>query len=939
MIDELLFKVNHLGRDGFVWWIGQVAHRDSWKNDSLPSSYLDETRQKKAWPERCKVRIIGYHPFRRGELEDKDLPWAHIMMDPVFGSGQGGEGMNSNLTGGEVCFGFFLDGDDAQQPVVIGVLSRNKSVKNYPLDDEFAFRPFTGHPGTVSPTKRQVAEDKQPGTENASLPPPASSPTLGSSDVSDIEYSDGQWWGKFDTSNSIPYSELIKSDSVGIASTAFNFNLNFNDSIWTNKNTFAIKAYEKTLNVTYVPPSPCKNNLIGQITQILQDFIGITNTFQKYADTYIDPVLNEVVDITSTIKSAARSIGGIIRLIINSIRSGLLKCITSLFKKYINAIPDPDKPIISPAVKNILNIIYCLFEKLIPTLLDYIEKLLGDMLDSVISAPLCAINQWVTGVLTKVMDTIETGLDPILSGISWLTGGLSNVFSVLNQASNLANQIYNFIGCDDLKCTTPSKWVSNLGPVPQSADNWSKTVESVNIFKGTADDLGSVERAIAGLSLYDQSSLYSDCNSKVNNPKTQDDLPPLYPGVKFKKCIPPEIAVYGDGYGAKLEPIVYNGKIVGAKVISSGFGYTIPPTLTVIDNSGYGSGAKLLSKIDSKGSIESILVTSFGSGYCSSNLQSNASLDIILTSDKNRIYEGESVTFTIISTDTTNPLQVDYLISGIDSEYIVQYTSGTLTLVDGRVDIQIDTIPDKVVNTKALTFEVQDYNAEKTVLVEDVTEKPSNKLNAEYRLSSDVYTINEGSKFKITLITKNIEDGTMIPFKISGVDTKLIEKYDSYASFEIYDNKAELTFITTKGIIQENQIFRLELNNEKASVGVLISKIKSGSNTENKLCLTGIEMMRPGIGYNINDTATDGINTFGLIISPANGAIFGVKPLSNIICGYDLPPVIRINTITGIGAELLPIMKLDTTNSNSTLNSGTVGIGTGAEILNIVDCI
>jgi len=34
MIDESLFKSNQLGRDGFTWWIGRVAHSDVWKKEA-----------------------------------------------------------------------------------------------------------------------------------------------------------------------------------------------------------------------------------------------------------------------------------------------------------------------------------------------------------------------------------------------------------------------------------------------------------------------------------------------------------------------------------------------------------------------------------------------------------------------------------------------------------------------------------------------------------------------------------------------------------------------------------------------------------------------------------------------------------------------------------------------------------------------------------------
>ena len=54
-----------------------------------------------------------------------DLPWAEVMMANGFdGDGQASLSETMILAGGEVCVGFFLDGDDAQQPVIMGLLSK-----------------------------------------------------------------------------------------------------------------------------------------------------------------------------------------------------------------------------------------------------------------------------------------------------------------------------------------------------------------------------------------------------------------------------------------------------------------------------------------------------------------------------------------------------------------------------------------------------------------------------------------------------------------------------------------------------------------------------------------------------------------------------------------------------------------------------------------------
>ena len=85
----------------FVWWVGFVTDRDD--------------------PEmlgRVKVRIFGYHDGN--EINNDDLFWAHVMM-PVTSSSMGGIGMSpTGIQVGSTVLGFFMDGHNGQQPIVIG---------------------------------------------------------------------------------------------------------------------------------------------------------------------------------------------------------------------------------------------------------------------------------------------------------------------------------------------------------------------------------------------------------------------------------------------------------------------------------------------------------------------------------------------------------------------------------------------------------------------------------------------------------------------------------------------------------------------------------------------------------------------------------------------------------------------------------------------------
>ena len=78
---------------------------------------------------RVKVRIIGYHPWDNNELPENELPWAEVLSNPQTGGGVATRGETMNLIGGETAVGFFMDGEEAQQPVIFGLLHKGGNVE------------------------------------------------------------------------------------------------------------------------------------------------------------------------------------------------------------------------------------------------------------------------------------------------------------------------------------------------------------------------------------------------------------------------------------------------------------------------------------------------------------------------------------------------------------------------------------------------------------------------------------------------------------------------------------------------------------------------------------------------------------------------------------------------------------------------------------------
>ena len=61
-------------------------------------------------------------------MKDEDLPWAVLMLPCTAGSGLANAVQGCQVKPGDRVIGFFLDGDDGQQPVVVNVFPVQKQV-------------------------------------------------------------------------------------------------------------------------------------------------------------------------------------------------------------------------------------------------------------------------------------------------------------------------------------------------------------------------------------------------------------------------------------------------------------------------------------------------------------------------------------------------------------------------------------------------------------------------------------------------------------------------------------------------------------------------------------------------------------------------------------------------------------------------------------------
>ncbi|AIX17450.1 baseplate hub + tail lysozyme [Synechococcus phage ACG-2014b] len=151
--------VNFVGKDGFFWWVGEVEDNE----DPMELG-------------RVKVRVLGYYTNVRGgttnSLPTENLPWATVLQH-TSQAGNDGQGESSGqLQPGAIVMGFFMDGESAQMPIVIGVMRVNKSSVTRDKK-QFAFTGENMEPG-VAPNPAALP----PGETNTVSRNPDGTPTF-----------------------------------------------------------------------------------------------------------------------------------------------------------------------------------------------------------------------------------------------------------------------------------------------------------------------------------------------------------------------------------------------------------------------------------------------------------------------------------------------------------------------------------------------------------------------------------------------------------------------------------------------------------------------------------------------------------------------------------------------------------------------------------------
>ena len=549
MIENDLLKSNFLGRDGFRWWIGQIPPRETWA--------LQWSKKPQAWGNRVRVRIMGYHPQNTTELADKDLPYAIILVPTNNGSGKNGYKKGLRINQGDIVVGFFLDGDDAQLPVIFGVIGNSKYAVN--KEPPSPFVPFSGYTPETTPGDKTIVKNET-GDDSAEQTPTVN---LDKEKIDQLNATTDKIYRQTST---------VIGKCVSLAGT----------DAQTEIQTEVQNAVKEVKGATGQEKLKLIANKAKKITGIANSFTGdLTVSSAKTLGDKLNGGLNTLYNKVFGITLAATQNTAIAKKAGTAAQAAMLGPVAKLQKK-----------------------LPCVIESVANTMLPDVTSLLTAMLDNVQNFTPCIADQFSGAIFNKVITGIGDALGPELGGVGKILGGFDMVSDLRGKAEGL-------LGIQEaIKCVAPSTanikssiWCLGKGPMNMPGVSGEAIMSIANAAQSLQEAAGA-PGGIPGQLL----GAFDFLNPNVSTQGFSSALGECYTGPPLN-CKGMQVKVFGsDGEGTIAEPIIgalvgdafaqQTGSLIGIKLTNPGQGYTVPPLVEITDNCNRGYGANARAVID-----------------------------------------------------------------------------------------------------------------------------------------------------------------------------------------------------------------------------------------------------------------------------------------------------------------------------------------------------
>lgn len=467
-------RTDFLGRDGYTWWVGEVE-------DISDPSQLG----------RVRVRILGWYTGHKTkqdyikEVPTKVLPWATVLL-PNDQPGTKSSGTRTELQPGAWVLGFFLDGDEANMPVVLG------NFRGFQMEDP-------EQKTTIADSKDAKARQTDSRLKKT---------------VTGQEANDG---------HPMPAVQSVTP---------------------TNEKGGTEEARGPMSTLTqYLPGNAVTNPQKPPVEkQAIAD--GVVGPAGEGFETDLTRMLTELGNMAAMLGSgptgwASLATGS--RIAGDKVREHLGKIINFL-SSGISVILAPLKELLAKAIAEVINALVKIISAIIPigvllTIIGLLDKIfelfcapkpmwLG-LVQAAISDTVNFANQMAQLAINKVADLINAAIGSAVEGVT--NRILSAISNVMNRMSGIVNDILSA--------------VNTAKAMVEAAMSVARSLDMIFKFDFTKLDWGSLLGLILGiLGLF----IKKDCKRKIKRPKARA----WWPVIGTTECTDIDAAIKGTPYGS-----------------------------------------------------------------------------------------------------------------------------------------------------------------------------------------------------------------------------------------------------------------------------------------------------------------------------------------------------------------------------------------------------
>lgn len=500
-----LFNSGFLGAS-FNWWVGQIADDSTWRDNMLSGKHQSKDSVP-GWGRRYKVRIIGLHDKEEETIPSDQLPWAQVMYPITAGGGQTNAAQTPNLRQGNFVFGFFLDGQDQQVPVIMGVLGNNAqtqlSTKIGTTEQNFAatsgFAEGKNPPAADAKPKvpdfgKITTKPKSPTQSQECATPPPGVKVNQFGLRSDLSLSKEQF---ADQQSALREAEgrgltgankntfVQQSVSAGIKNRCQQANSPASsakpgatkenpDAVHELNAADVIREEKYQEKIALMKPDDKVGSAIKCIQIVIDNLTQKINKYLNAISSYVDAVSSKIGDLKSLIANAACEIAKYMKIVFDKIMEYVLKILNKTLTKVVSAIPSSLRYQFGDLKEIITELILGLYNKITAGLCGLIQDLLNNALNpeaaenqaranannasdkhTTPKVPICFAEEIVGQAIsfnkeqiTKVNDNIVKNVDTFLQDVqkqlSGASGALSDITALAGSISGSMSSALSF---------------------------------------------------------------------------------------------------------------------------------------------------------------------------------------------------------------------------------------------------------------------------------------------------------------------------------------------------------------------------------------------------------------------------------------------------------------------------------------------------------------